>query len=180
MNPYILNCKCFADAMNQLRFPLHVPEYYEPAIPSYFRKPIDNPKPIVNGEEVEWEEYMESHDVTPPKSIIPNMIYKAEDLNQAYSMKTPVDIMDLIDNEVEFTFVRFQDVELVINIFDGYYDEIKDYIQYSNDLRLFIERMRSSRFKLEDIDHQGKVYQRNTHPEQRGPVTLYDIIKRMQ
>ena len=120
MNPYILNCRCFADAMNQLRFPLHVPEYYEPAIPSYFRQPIDNPKPIVNGEEVEWEEYMESHDVTPPKSIIPNMIYKAEDLNQAYSMKTPVDIMDLIDNEVEFTFVRFQDVELVINIFDGY------------------------------------------------------------
>ena len=179
-NVYIQNCRTFSDAINNLRFELSVPEYYETVMPNYFRKPMEPPKPIVNGVEVEWDEYLETHPGEKPESFIPNPIYKAEDLNRSIAKKTSAEIVDLIINDVPFEFVYFEDIETVIGIFDGYYEEVKRYIDRSTVLKTFTDSMARARIRLVEAENAVSLYRSNKYPEKRKPLTLLDILNRMR
>ena len=177
---YIQNCKTFSDAINKLKFELSVPEYYETVIPDYFRKPMEIPKPIVNGIEVEWDEYLETHSGEKPESFIPRPIYRTEDLNRSVSFKTSAEIVDLIVNNVPFEFVKFEDIETVIGILDGYYDEVNVYINYNTALKLFVNNMSVARMKLMEVHKAISKYRENTHQGEKKPLTLLDILNRMK
>lgn len=178
---YLQTCRTFSDAMNKLRFELSVPEYYETAVPEYFRRRIEPPKPIVNGMEVEWDEYLETHPGEKPESFIPNPIYKSEELNRAIAKKTCAEIIDLIINDVEFEVVRFEDIELIIAIFDGYYEEIKSYIPLNPNLKMFTDNMSMARIRLLEAHNDVSRYRTNKNPfAPKGPLSLLDILNRMR
>lgn len=178
---YIQTCRTFSDAMNKLKFELSVPEYYETTIPEYFRRQMEPPKPIVNGMEVEWDEYLETHPGEKPETFIPNPFFKSEELNRAFARKTCAEIIDLIINNVPFEFVRFEDIELVIGIFDGYYEEIKSYIPLNPHLKVFTDNMASSRIRLVEAYNDVTRYRDNTNPNIiKKPLTLLDILSKMR
>lgn len=179
-NVYIQNCRTFSDAINNLRFELSVPEYYETSVPEYFRKPIQPAKPIVNGVEVEWDEYLETHPGEKPETFIPNPIYKTEDLNRSIAMKTSAEIIDLIINNVPFEFVHFEDIETVVGIFDGYYDEVGSYIPLSPVLKVFTDNMSLARMRLMDVYRAVSLHRDNIKPGGKKPLTLLDILNRMR
>ena len=180
-NQSVRGCRTFADAMNNLRFELSVPEYYETNIPEYFRKAIQPPKPIVNGVEVEWDEYLETHPDEKPITFIPNPIYRNEDMNRAFANKTPSEIIDLIINNVPFEFMRVDDIGIVIDIFDGYYNEVKEYILFNTRLKMFTDDMASARIRLSEVYNASLNYRENIKPNtNRGPISLIDILNRMK
>lgn len=177
---YIQNCRTFSDAMNNLKFELSVPEYYETVVPEYFRKPMDIPKPIVNGVEVEWDEYLETHPDEKPQTFIPAPIYKGEDLNRAFAKKSCAEIIDLVINDVPFEFIDYNDIETVVGIFDGYYDEVRTYIPLNTHLKLFITNMESARIKLMNVYNAVTLYKENTSLKPKKQLTLIDILNRMK
>ena len=177
---YIRGCSTFIDAMNTLKFELSVPEYYDTAIPEYFRKPRDLPKPIVNGVEVEWDEYLENHDDEKPIGFIPNPIYKAEDFNRTAAIKTPAEIVDLVINDVPFEFVNVDDMGIVLDIYEGYYNEIKSYIPHSEMLQRYINNMTIARNRLKEEYDAHLHLMEYIHPERQKPLTLIDILSRMK
>jgi hypothetical protein len=167
--------------MNNLTFQVSVPEYYDIVVPEYYRKRMEPPKPVVNGMEVEWDEYLETHPGEKPESFIPSPIYKSEELNRSYARKSCSEIIDLIINEVSFEFIRFEDIALVIDIFDGYYDEIKSYIQLNDELRRFVNNMAIARSKLLEAYNDVTRYRDNTNPfADKKPLSLIDILNRMR
>ena len=181
MNTYVRGCRTFSDAINNLRFELSVPEYYDTVIPNYFRQPMQPAKPIVNGVEVEWDEYLESHPDEKPSTFIPRPIYRSEDLNRSYASKSSAEIIDLVVNDVPFEFIHLEDIAIVIDILDGYYDEVKNYIPYNNNLKLFIDNMENARFRLKTVYDEATNYRNNINPNRdRGPISLIDILSRMK
>ena len=181
-NPtYIQNCNNFSEAMNKLFFEVRVPEYYVTAIPSYFTRGPQKPKPIVNGVEVEWDEYLEKHpDYEDNSGFIPSTIYKGMDMNMCISFKNIPEMIDMIVNQVPFDIVKFHDLGCILGIMDGYNDEISAYEALSVDLQLFLKRMRQARGVLNLKYEEMSTYYRNTDPSRNDhPTSLIDILKLM-
>lgn len=178
---YIQTCHNFSEAMNNINFEVRIPEYYVSAIPTYFTRGPKKPKPIVNGQEVEWEEYLEKHpDYVDDSSFTPSTIYKGMDMNMCLGSKNIPEIIDMVVNQVPFEIPNFRDLGNIISIMDGYFHEMADYELYSNDLRLFLNRLRQARGvlyrKYEDLAN----YYRNTDPNYvERPTSLLDILKMM-
>lgn len=176
---YIGRYNTFSDAMNYLAFELSVPEYYNPAIPDYFKRTRTASKPIVNGQEVEWEEYLAEHPEFKRDDFIPAMIYKAEDNNQAYATRTPAEMIDMIENNVSFTFLNEEDLGRVIGIYDGYYNEVKNYIAFNPELKQYLTRMSAAREIIMKTYQEAISYHRAHDILHNGPLSLADILAGM-
>ena len=178
---YIQNCTTFSEAMNNLNFEVRIPEYYATAIPQYFTRGPQRPKPIVNGVEVSWDEYMEKHpDYVDDTNFRPTTIYKGLDMNMCYSTKNVPEIVDLTVNQVPFDIVKFTDLGCIIGIMDGYVNEVQAYEAFNTELKLFLGRLRQARGILNTKYEELVTYYRNTDPHyQNRPVTLLDILSAM-
>ena len=78
-------------------------------------------------------------------------------------------------------FVNFEYIEIVIDIFDGYYNEIKDYIPLNMGLKMFTDNMETARRRLLDTHNAVSNYRDNKNPNKRkGPVSLLDILNKMR
>lgn len=175
---YIQNCRTYAEAMNKINFEVRIPEYYVTSIPTYFTRGPQKPKPIVNGQEVEWDEYLEKHpDYQDANDFVPSTIYKGLDLNMCLGSKNIPEIIDMVVNQVPFEIPNFYDLGSIIAIMDGYYDEMKDYELFNNDLKLFLNRMRQARGVLNRKYEDLETYYRNTDKNYRSrPKNLLDIL----
>ena len=177
---YMQNCRTFSDAMNNLRFEVRLPEYYNSQIPYFFKRPIKGPKPIVNGEEVEWSEFLETHQGEEPDTVIPQPFYQSEEMNLNIAYITSAEFLEVVDNGVYVEIPNFHDLNTILAIMEGYYNEIKSYIDLSADLKKFIEKFNRVYFKLDKLFEEITNYSRNTAPEElRGPITLADILESM-
>lgn len=177
---YIQTCRTFSDAMNNIKFEFRIPEYYDSQIPNFFKMPINKPKPIVNGIEVEWDEYLIDHPNEQPDDTIPQAIYQGEEMNLNASYKTIAELLDVIDSNVYVEIPNFRDLQTILGIMEGYYNEVKRYIDFNPELKLFMDKFNRVYYKLDQAYHEKTNYFRNTAPpELKGPVSLIDILAAM-
>ena len=179
---YVKNCNSFGEALNTLKFRIIVPEYYDPNLPNYYKEPIRTDPPVVNGEFVTWEEYYAKYPdrkIDAPKPYIPRTIFKAEDYDLAEAMMTVSDIIDLCDNNVEFTFTRLSDLEYVIALMNGYEQEVYPYIGRHAKLDRFMARLRNARTVISELNEANKNYLDNVSGRKNRTMSLHEILKAM-
>ena len=177
---YIREFRNYADALNGLQFELRVPEYYDPILSEYFKTPRKRPNPIVNGEEVSWDEYNEKYpdneDNHMRDTFVPTMIYKAEDLNMCYALRNIPEIIDMCDNNVPFDIVNPGDVAWIIELMDGYATEMMPYEEGVPELKDFLTRMHSARLKLVKLQEEIAVVERHLFPGSSRPRSIGDFL----
>ncbi len=175
------NCKSFSEVINKAKFEVNIPEYYDTQLHNYFRRPIKKVKPIVNGIEVEWDEYISQNEtVTEPMDIVPKMIFQEQPYNATSSFQTIPGIIDLTINNVEYELVHFSDIEHMLNIMQGYRNEVSKYIQYNQGLSAFITKMDQTYTVLNNFYKQINIHKKNMIPHDKRPMpNLLDIIKMM-
>ena len=169
----------FSDLVNNTSFPLLVPEYYNVNVSDYFKKEMKGPPPIVNGQQVTWEEYLEREGaVDENEYFIPDPLYVGEDMNCTYTSKSPAGIVDLVVNNVPFKFEKFDDIASVIAILDGYVEEVTPYLVANPDLQIVLDNVSQTRLKL--TNYQTSVLEDREMKGQNGPkrpLSIADLLK---
>ena len=89
--------------MNEELFRIATVELYSPNIPQYYRTPAKSQLPVLNGNRVSWEEYLEARpDAEKPEEFIPDMVYTPAEQNIAESRAPIATIIDMLENDVDF------------------------------------------------------------------------------
>ena len=180
MDPvYLGNCNTFGDALNKIKFEIHVPEYYEADLPNFYRKPLPKDPPVLNGELVSWDEYQEhcASFEAKPKAEIPSLIYNPEDNNIAYTKQTVAEMLDMFVNKVPFDILRIRDIEYIVLLIRGYLEEMSPYFNQNARLDSFVSKLRQMLNHFDTIYQDSIVRLFNRHPELRRPKSISDILK---
>ena len=155
---YIKDCKSIGEAINKIKFELRVPEYYQPTIPTYFTKPRESYLPVINGEFATWDEYYERHPEMRAETenrVVPEMIYNPDDFNMCMASLSTASIIDLCVNEVPFEFTKYSDVQWVLDLMDGYVEEVKSYIGFSQELDIFLQKLYKARAEIAKVNERN-------------------------
>lgn len=141
--------RLFSERINRDCFMLEVPEYYQPGLPNYFRESRSSGRAMVNGVFVSDKEYQElTGNAVERDNYVPSPIYRAEELNMCLSSCTGGVIIDMIDNMVPFKFTNIHDILKVVEIIDGYTDELGPYESRSSEIKIYLAKARTAAGKL--------------------------------
>ena len=156
------NYRTYADLMNNYKVELILPEYYTPNLPKYFREPRTAPLPMHNGVPVSHDQYAEIFDgYRKPDEVFPRLIYQSEEMNRTTGSRTVMEILDLMDNKVPFSFKKLEQINHVVLIIKGYKMEMQKYVDYSMPLQKLMSRLDGMISILEPIyDHYCDINRR--------------------
>lgn len=172
----------YSDQMNDTTFRVYIPEYYIPALPNYFKNHRSSGYAVVNGRMVSDEEYYEITGLKVDRDdFIPKPIYMADDLNMCISSCSPAMIIDMDINLVPFKFKDIEDMPRVCEIMRGYDDEMSPYLTRSQDLKRYMDNVRSTRVKLQTAyDEIKRDYAINHGLEQPKDNSLATLLKNLK
>lgn len=127
-------------------FKVIAPEVYNYNIPKYYMRENPSHLPILNGVRVSWEEYMEANpDYQREESFVPEMVYTPSENNMTTSMVTIAVIVDMIDNNVQFSLgdpdVNYPEI---IRIMEGFLNMADQYKPNITELNIFIRKVRDA------------------------------------
>ena len=125
-------------------FKVIAPEIYSYNIPKYYLQENKGHLPVLNGVRVSWEEFLEANpDYQRDESFVPEVVYEPSENNMTTTMVTVAVIVDMIDNNVQFS-ITDPDVNYpeIIRIMDGFLRLSDGYSMHQDELRIFIGKVR--------------------------------------
>ena len=165
--------------MNEKSFEVVIPEVYTKIIPKYYQGPVPSDLPRVNGHAVSMEEYMANYtNFKPNDPFTPDMVFNPPEQNKATAMQSIADMVDMIDNNIDFEIAHAEKVyPIILQILEAYTtvlakvavsDEQKRYLEKAN-ITWQVFNACYERFKTRKL-----VAQTGIHPSQREDT--YDAI----
>lgn len=142
----------YSDLMNNKMYTVHIPEYYEPQLPDYYRRPARTLPPIVNGVPVTMEEYLEKDpEFVPDKEFLPEIIHKYGEMDMTYANLSIAGIIDLMENKVPFSMDDISVIPEILLIIDNYIIQIRPYMSTNEKVRKFVDKIGPIKAELESI-----------------------------
>ena len=165
--------------MNEKVFEVVIPEVYTKIIPRYYQGPTPSDLPRVNGRAVSMDEYMAKYsNFKPTDPFTPDMVFNPPEQNKATSFQSIADMVDMIDNDIDFEIAHAEKTyPTILQILEAYTtilakiastDEQKRYLEKAN-VAWSVFHECYERFKTRKL-----VAQTGIHPSQREDT--YDAI----
>lgn len=169
----------YSKLMNELLFTVHVPEYYDPTLPEYYRKPSQKLPPIVNGIPVTMDEYIEKNpEFVPDEDFIPDIIHKYGEMDMTLSNLSIARILDLLENKVPFMIDTLDSVQKILEIIDGYLQQLKQYMTFNSKAKDITNKIIPMRCEIEKVYKETVNRINRSKPNYRPPaLSLSELIK---
>ena len=172
----------YSTKINNYTFQMEVPEYYQPALPEYFKRHLHSGYAVVNGRIVSDEEYFElTGEHVDRDDFIPAPLYVGEPLNMCISPCSTATIIDMDQNLVPFRFINMEDMPKVAEIIEGYLKEMYPYIDRSAELKRYIGIAQITMGKIREAYKEMKHDFNIRHNIQRtDPLTFFELLNKLQ
>lgn len=177
-----MNDRLYSDIINTDTFRMEVPEYYQPALPEYFKRHLHSGYAVINGQIVSDEEYYErTGEHVERDDFIPAPLYVGEPLNMCISSCSTATIIDMDQNLVPFRFMDIEDMPRVIDIIKGYLHEMAPYIDRSAELKRYIDIARTTMGKIQESYKEMKHdFNIRHHIEKNDPLSFFELLNNMR
>ena len=165
--------------MNEKCYEVVIPEIYTNVIPKYYQGPTPSDLPRVNGQPVCMVEYMAKYpNFKQNQQFTPDMVFNPPEQNKASAFKSIADMVDMIDNDIDFDIANAEKTyPSILKVLEAYTtilskiantDEQKRYLEKANIAwQVFHECY--ERFKTRQLVNRTGI-----HPSQRADT--YDSI----
>ena len=177
-----MDFQTYSTKINKTTFQMEVPEYYQPALPEYFKRHLQSGYAVVNGRIVTDEEYYElTGKHVDRDDFIPTPLYVGEPLNMCISPCSTATIIDMDQNLVPFRFMDMEDMPKVVEIIEGYLHEMAPYIDRSAELKRYIEIAQVTMGKIREAYKEMKHDFNIRHNiKKTDPLSFFELLNKLQ
>ena len=139
------------DLMNKKEYEVVIPEVYTKIIPKYYQGPTPSDLPRVNGVPVSMDDYMgKYHNFKPDDPFTPDLVFNPPEQNKATSYQSIADMVDMIDNDIDFG-ISNPDVNYkkILDILSSYTDTLEQ-VAVAPEALNYIEKARTAQKVIEE------------------------------
>ena len=139
-----------SERMNDKTFEVVIPEIYTKVIPKYYTGPTKSDLPRVNGIPVTMGEYTQKYqNFRPTEEFTPDMVFTPPEQNKATAMQSIADMVEMIDNDIEFAIKNpSQNYPIILEIISNYCKVLAKVASDPERAR-YLEKARTAGFVIE-------------------------------
>lgn len=165
--------------MNEKIYAVVIPEVYTKIIPKYYQGPTASDLPRVNGVPVSMDEYMQKYNnFKPDTPFTPDMVFNPPEQNKALSMQSIADMIDMLDNNIDFAIAHAETAYPSILQTLEAYTLVLSKVASTDEQKRYLEKANIAVASFQDCYERFKTRQLVTrtgiHPSKR--TDTYDAI----
>ena len=165
--------------MNEKSFEVVIPEVYTKIIPKYYQGPTPSDLPRVNGRAVSMEEYMAKYqNFKPSNPFTPDMVFNPPEQNKATSFQSIADMVDMIDNNVDFAIGNpDRNYPRILNILGAYATTLEKMAQSPEAIN-YVEKAKTAYTVIEECQRRylARMDMRRTGARKIERLDSFDTI----
>ena len=167
------------EKMNEKVYEVIIPEVYTKIIPKYYQGPTPADLPRVNGVPVSMDEYMQKYtNFHPDDPFTPDLVFNPPENNKATSYQAISDMVDMIDNNVDFAIGNpDRNYPRILNILGAYATTLEKMAQSPEAIN-YVEKAKTAYTVIEECQRRylARMDMRRTGARKIERLDSFDTI----